>query len=814
MSDIGDLVEVMARLDRRKQIYQLEYYQPYPFQVAFHNAEGYLTPGRPAQQKMLIAANKVGKTHCAAMEVAIHATGKYPDWWMGTRFLYPPEILVSGLTNDSVRDLGQRELLGDPTDEKKLGTGTIPIDTIGKRRTKTGVPNAYDSVRIAHTSGGWSRIYFRAYEQGWKKFQGIAFELAWPDEEPPQDIFSQLIRSTLARKNAMIMLTMTPEQGMTQVVTGFLNNLQRGQAVVNATWDDAPHLTTEIKQQRLMAFPEHEREMRSKGTPLQGAGLVFRCPDEQIKVEPFDIPRHWPQIVGIDFGWDHPFAAVRMAWDRDNDIEYLISEYRESRALPPIHVAAIMPWGDWIPVAWPHDGLEARDGIEFIAQYRRLKLNVLPWKATHPPAPGEKEGEGGISVEAGLMQMLERMETGRFKVFSTCKCWLEEKRMYHRDEKAKLVKLNDDLLCLHPDTQVITYHGSKRIADLVGTTGKLLSVNRRWEEYRDCRKTQENAEIVEVIFDDGSSVKCTPNHKFLTLGGWIPAIDLEGNYCHNAVSPSIYTGPLCESPISPKKLRPLTGLNIPTSETLNISEETGDFYIGRYGNFTTEKSQRDTMFTTKTVTGPTIRSKILSVLKDGFISLNTIWAINGVQQQHSKSWSDGERLQRVLNTRMKWARKIITSCALLRNLFASVAVRSFVLRTLASIGFAPIFARANGEGTQDSMMCNGLACNAELYSRQINTQETNFVQSLAQEKTGLQRQKARNTLRVLQVRSAGRSDVYCLEVPSTQAFAVASGAIVHNCASRYSHMMLRHARTKSVLPSRRQSQAVGMSTWA
>jgi hypothetical protein len=59
---------------------------------------------------------------------------------------------------------------------------------------------------------------------------------------------------------------------------------------------------------------------------------------------------------------------------------------------------------------------------------------------------GQKEGEGGNSVEASILEMVERMTTGRLKVFSTCKEWFEEKRMYHRDMKGKVVKVADDVL--------------------------------------------------------------------------------------------------------------------------------------------------------------------------------------------------------------------------------------------------------------------------------------------------------------------------------------------------------------------------------
>jgi hypothetical protein len=53
--------------------------------------------------------------------------------------------------------------------------------------------------------------------------------------------------------------------------------------------------------------------------------------------------------------------------------------------------------------------------------------------------------DGSVSVEAGLMMMLDRMQTNRFKVFSTLNDWFEEFRLYHRAE-GRVVKLRDDLM--------------------------------------------------------------------------------------------------------------------------------------------------------------------------------------------------------------------------------------------------------------------------------------------------------------------------------------------------------------------------------
>jgi phage terminase large subunit-like protein len=437
---------LLEQLERRKQIYRLEYYKPYPKQMEFHNSFGHRTQ-QPSVQKAFIAANKIGKTYCGAMEISMHATGRYPEWFKGVRFPRAVEILVGSNTNETLRDICQKELLGDPTDDKRLGTGTIPIDTIGKVTRKAGVPNSLDSVRVKHVSGGWSRIYMRAYEQGFKKFMGIHFDVGWADEEPPLDIWSQMLRATFAKRTSVLMMTLTPEEGMTQVVAQFMNDLKLGQAIVNATWDDAPHMTPEVREQRLAAMPPHEREMRTKGVPLMGSGLVFDIPENELVVEPIAIPRHWPQIIGIDFGWDHPFGAAKLAWDRDADIVYITADYRESKAVPAIHAAAIKPWGSWIPVAWPHDGLntEKGGGETLIQLYREEGIPCLKDKATNPASPGKIDGQGDNAVEPPLLDMVERSQTGRLKVFKTCRHWLEEKRMYHRKE-GKLVKQNDDVI--------------------------------------------------------------------------------------------------------------------------------------------------------------------------------------------------------------------------------------------------------------------------------------------------------------------------------------------------------------------------------
>ena len=56
-----------------------------------------------------------------------------------------------------------------------------------------------------------------------------------------------------------------------------------------------------------------------------------------------------------------------------------------------------------------------------------------------------KEGSGGNSVEAGVMEMITRFQTKRLKIFENQGKLMEELRMYHRKE-GKIVPMNDDVI--------------------------------------------------------------------------------------------------------------------------------------------------------------------------------------------------------------------------------------------------------------------------------------------------------------------------------------------------------------------------------
>jgi phage terminase large subunit-like protein len=434
-------------MEFRRQGNKLKDYAPYPKQLDFHASGGPLH----VRERLLIAGNQLGKTFSAGAEHAMHLTGRYPDWWPGTTFDEAVIGWAASETSQGTRDTVQRILLGQVG---SWGTGAIPRDAIKEiKRAAHGVPDAVETVLVRHGGGGdvqagTSRITIKTYDQGRLRWQGETLDFVWFDEEPPPDIYFEGLTRTNAR-GGIVTLTFTPLKGMSEVVRRYLQEKPAGTVVTNMTIHDAAHYTPEQRAAIIATYPAHEREARINGTPTLGSGRIFQLADEVVQENQIAIPANWPRICGLDFGWDHPTAAVWLAWDRDNDVVHVYDAYRVKEATPLIHSVAIKARGEWIPVAWPHDGLQHDKGSgEALAnQYRKYKVAMLKDKATHPPdtKAGEKEGEGGNGVEAGLMDMLDRMQTGRFKVAKHLNDWFEEFRLYHRED-GKVVKLADDLM--------------------------------------------------------------------------------------------------------------------------------------------------------------------------------------------------------------------------------------------------------------------------------------------------------------------------------------------------------------------------------
>lgn len=433
------LLEVSKRMTENRVLY----YKPYPKQREFHDAGANFT------ERLLMAANRCGKTMCGGAEISYHLTGLYPDWWVGRRYNRPVRGWVAGVTGESTRDVLQAMLVGTKADG--YGTGMIPKDCLSKDKMTLarGVSDLLDTVLVKHVSGGWSEVKFKSYERGQEKWQGDTLDFVWFDEEPPEDIYVEGYTRVITT-NGFTMCTFTPLQGRSKVVERFLSDPNsKYKIIINMTLDDAEHISPEKRAEVMAAWPEHEREARGRGIPTLGGGRIFSSPESQIECEPFDIPKHWSFLWGMDYGVEHPFAAAALAYDKDTDIAYIFHTMKMKDALPLQHAAAMKPvmqCGNLIPVAWPHDVHQRRefegDLIPLREIYKRCGLNMLQQHAQFV--------DGSNSTELGILHMDERMKTNRLKVFKNQMMWWEEYRRYHRvirkDGTSEINKVFDDLM--------------------------------------------------------------------------------------------------------------------------------------------------------------------------------------------------------------------------------------------------------------------------------------------------------------------------------------------------------------------------------
>lgn len=201
---------------------------------------------------------------------------------------------------------------------------------------------------------------------------------------------------------------------------------------VMAGWDDAVHLDEKTKATLLASIPLYQRDARSKGIPQLGSGAIYPIPESDIMVDDFEIPRHWARGYGFDVGWNRT-AGIFGALDRDTDTLYLYSEHYRGEAESAVHAAAMLARGKWIPgrIDPAARGRGQKDGAQLLYDYQNLGMDIQ---------------EAINAVESGIYKVWMRASTGRLKVFKSCQHWFEEFRIYRRDEKGRIVKVNDHLM--------------------------------------------------------------------------------------------------------------------------------------------------------------------------------------------------------------------------------------------------------------------------------------------------------------------------------------------------------------------------------
>ncbi len=436
-----EVIYLLEEKKRRESLYAARnaYRKMYDWQKEFIAATA------KYYESCLCAANQIGKTYVGTTLDAIHLLGDYPDDWVGHKFDTAPMCWALGYSMEKTRDLLQSALFGDVNGNEFSG-GLIPKERIVSYERATGTANAMRTVRVKHSSGSLSTIQFWSYSQGQHAIMGDIVDWFHIDEEPKdQKIRPQVLTRTINGDNCRGgrgIYTFTPENGRTSLVVQFMDTPSSAQFFMQKGWDDAPHMSAEKRERLLAQYPAHQRDMRTKGIPMLGHGRIYDLGEDFITCAPFEIPDHWFVIDGMDFGYDHPQAHIKLIEDRDNGDFYVVNAYKASQVSANDAWGSVRSWAEDIPTAWPQDGLQhekARDAsLQLRNHYQIAGFNLLHSHATWP--------DGGNSVESGIFEINDLMRKGKFKIFTGLRQVLDEVLQYHRDENGKISKTMDDLL--------------------------------------------------------------------------------------------------------------------------------------------------------------------------------------------------------------------------------------------------------------------------------------------------------------------------------------------------------------------------------
>jgi len=158
---------------------------------------------------------------------------------------------------------------------------------------------------------------------------------------------------------------------------------------------------------------------------------IYPVRESDIVVSPFPIPESWPRAYGLEVGGDAT-AVIWGARDPNSDTVYLYDEYYSHDHQLPLDAGAIRSRGAWVRgVMNPEaNGRDRRDGCQLITMYQDLGLDL-------EMAPN--------LIESGILEVWQRMITGRLKVFASLENYLQELCRYHRDERNQIVTGCDSL---------------------------------------------------------------------------------------------------------------------------------------------------------------------------------------------------------------------------------------------------------------------------------------------------------------------------------------------------------------------------------
>jgi len=247
-------------------------------------------------------------------------------------------------------------------------------------------------------------------------------------------------------------------------------------------------------------------------------------------IAPFEITADYKLYRSFDWGYSHPFSCGWWAVDSDG-VAYRILELYGCTGTPDEGVK------------WTPDRV-FREIKRIESEHRWLKgrriigvADPAIWSAETGESIAETAAKAGVHFSPGdhqrlpgWMQMHYRMAFdangyAMMYVFSNCKAFIRTiPLLQYDDHRPEDLDTAGEDHCLAGDTLVLTDGGYRRIDELVGTEGRVMSHDGAYHRYRDVRMTRKQTDVLRIEMDDGTVINCTDDHRFmLPDGGWITA---------------------------------------------------------------------------------------------------------------------------------------------------------------------------------------------------------------------------------------------------------------------------------------------------
>lgn len=201
-----------------------------------------------------------------------------------------------------------------PKMEEWLPKGSAKI-----RKNNLGQP-----TMVEYANG--SKLHVLSQEMSVSAAEGASGHYAVSDEPPRQDMWLALTRG-LIDNNGVWWIAATPIKAsvyMAELMSRAADP-DSGIELFSFSIDDnrksnGGYLDDDAVDAYIASLPEHEIMARVYGKPSHLAGAVFPMwrPTEPYYIDPFDIPPHWPRLMGIDPAGRKPMAVVWVAVSPDN----------------------------------------------------------------------------------------------------------------------------------------------------------------------------------------------------------------------------------------------------------------------------------------------------------------------------------------------------------------------------------------------------------------------------------------------------------------------------------------------------------------